>query len=83
MTSLPGRCRCEEKEVALGTVNSEERKKPKYARQQAAQNITSSYTLMPNCRNMLRSIAAGVIGSRVSGEAPWQHSVIVQFVKRC
>jgi len=61
----------EEKLNRLGTVNSDARRKPKYPREQAAQNIIWSGRLRSSHCQMI-NIKSSVTGKRVEEGVPWQ-----------
>ena len=64
----------DEKLGKLGTVNSDARRKPKYPREQAAQNMQwSGRWRSKDCQ--ITSIRSSVIGSRLDEEEPWQRLI--------
>ena len=63
-----------EKLARLGTVNSEARRKPKYPREQAAQNIRWSGRRRSRDRQ-ITNIKSSVIGKREEDEEPWERLI--------
>ena len=64
------RCSDAEKLAKLGTVNSAERKKPKWPRVQAAQNMQwSEHAMFKVCQITIMMLS--VIGKWVEGDKPW------------